>query len=32
MQERDASPPGGIAALGLAALGVVFSDIGTSPL
>jgi KUP system potassium uptake protein len=32
MQERDASPPGGIAALGLAALGVVFGDIGTSPL
>jgi KUP system potassium uptake protein len=32
MPERDASPPGGIAALGLAALGVVFGDIGTSPL
>jgi KUP system potassium uptake protein len=32
MQECDASPPGGIAALGFAALGVVFGDIGTSPL
>jgi KUP system potassium uptake protein len=32
MQQRDAIPPGGIAALGLAALGVVFGDIGTSPL
>jgi hypothetical protein len=32
MQERDAIPPGGIAALGFAALGVVFGDIGTSPL
>jgi K+ transporter len=32
MQERDAKHPGGIAALGFAALGVVFGDIGTSPL
>src|SRR5450631_2634776 len=32
MQERDARISGGIAALGLAALGVVFGDIGTSPL
>jgi KUP system potassium uptake protein len=32
MQERDARHPGGIAALGFAALGVVFGDIGTSPL
>jgi hypothetical protein len=32
MQERNASHPGGIAALGFAALGVVFGDIGTSPL
>jgi KUP system potassium uptake protein len=32
MQQRDARHSGGIAALGLAALGVVFGDIGTSPL
>jgi KUP system potassium uptake protein len=32
MQERDARHPGGIATLGFAALGVVFGDIGTSPL
>jgi K+ transporter len=32
MQERNARHPGGIAALGFAALGVVFGDIGTSPL
>jgi KUP system potassium uptake protein len=32
MQERDARHPGSIAALGFAALGVVFGDIGTSPL
>jgi hypothetical protein len=32
MQERKARHPGGIAALGFAALGVVFGDIGTSPL
>jgi hypothetical protein len=31
MQERNARHPGGIAALGFAALGVVFGDIGTSP-
>jgi hypothetical protein len=32
MQEHDARRPGGIAAVGFAALGVVFGDIGTSPL
>jgi KUP system potassium uptake protein len=32
MQERDARHPGSIAALGFASLGVVFGDIGTSPL
>jgi K+ transporter len=32
MQERNPRHPGGIAALGFAALGVVFGDIGTSPL
>jgi K+ transporter len=32
MQERDAKHPGNIAVLGFAALGVVFGDIGTSPL
>jgi hypothetical protein len=32
MQEGDARHPGGIVALGFAALGVVFGDIGTSPL
>jgi hypothetical protein len=32
MPERNARHHGGIAALGLAALGVVFGDIGTSPL
>jgi KUP system potassium uptake protein len=32
MQERDARHPGSIATLGFAALGVVFGDIGTSPL
>jgi KUP system potassium uptake protein len=32
MQERNPRHPGGIAALAFAALGVVFGDIGTSPL
>ncbi len=32
MQERGARHPGSIAALGFASLGVVFGDIGTSPL
>jgi KUP system potassium uptake protein len=32
MQERDARPRNGVATLSLAALGVVFGDIGTSPL
>ena len=32
MQERRARHPGSIAALGFASLGVVFGDIGTSPL
>jgi KUP system potassium uptake protein len=32
MQERHARHPGSIVALGFAALGVVFGDIGTSPL
>src|SRR5271154_4962674 len=32
MQESDAKPVKGVAAMGLAALGVVFGDIGTSPL
>jgi KUP system potassium uptake protein len=32
MQEPDAKPVSGVAAMGLAALGVVFGDIGTSPL
>jgi K+ transporter len=32
LQCRDARHPSGIAALGFAALGVVFGDIGTSPL
>jgi KUP system potassium uptake protein len=32
MQERNPRHPGGTAALGFAALGVVFGDIGTSPL
>jgi KUP system potassium uptake protein len=32
MQESDARHPGSLAALGFAALGVVFGDIGTSPL
>jgi KUP system potassium uptake protein len=32
MQERNARHPGSIPALGFAALGVVFGDIGTSPL
>jgi KUP system potassium uptake protein len=32
MHERSARHPGSIAALGFASLGVVFGDIGTSPL
>src|SRR6201996_6818814 len=32
MQERDARHPGSIAALGFASSGIVFGDIGTSPL
>jgi KUP system potassium uptake protein len=32
MQEPDAKPVSGVATMGLAALGVVFGDIGTSPL
>ena len=32
MQEHSARRPDGIAALGFGALGVVFGDIGTSPL
>jgi KUP system potassium uptake protein len=32
MHERSARHPGSLAALGFAPLGVVFGDIGTSPL